>query len=195
MIAYLKGDFAHKNPAYVIVDCGGVGYHVNISLNTFSKIQDLAKGKLHTYMHVREDAQVLYGFADEAEKNLFIHLISVNGVGPNTARMILSSMNVKDIEEAIATDNDRIIQTIKGVGPKTAKRIVIDLKDNIGKVASSEEISFAAKHNTVKDEALSALAILGFSRQQSEKAIAAALKSDSSISNVEQLVKIALKNL
>ena len=166
MIAYLNGEFKVKNPAYFIVECNGVGYQVNISLNTFSKLQTLDKGKIHTYLHIREDAQILYGFAHESEKNLFISLISVQGVGTNTARMILSSMSPADLEEAIRTENDVLIQRIKGVGPKTAKRLVIDLKDKIGKGAGATENSFGFGHNTMKEEALSALAMLGFTRQQ-----------------------------
>ena len=117
MIAYLNGIFTLKTPAFIIVECGGVGYQVNISLNTYSRLGALEKGKIHTYLHVREDAQILYGFADESEKNLFIHLLSVQGIGPNTARMMLSSMSPADLEEAILTENDKIIQSIKGVGP------------------------------------------------------------------------------
>lgn len=195
MIAYLNGDFKIKNPAFIIVECNGVGYQVNISLNTFSKLQTLDKGKIHTYLHVREDAQILYGFADEAEKNLFISLISVQGVGTNTARMILSSMSPSDLEEAIRTENDALIQRIKGVGPKTAKRLVLDLKDKIGKGLGTTENSFGFAHNTMKDEALSALAMLGFTRQQGEKAVAAALKLVPTHENVESLIKLALKNL
>ncbi len=195
MIAYLNGDFKIKTPAYIIVECNGVGYQVNISLNTFSKLQTLDKGKIHTYLHVREDAQILYGFADEVEKNLFIHLISVQGVGTNTARMILSSMSPTDFEDAIRTENDALIQRIKGVGPKTAKRLVIDLKDKIGKGSGTTENSFGIGHNTMKEEALSALAILGFTRQQGEKAVGTALKLNPSHENVESLIKLALKNL
>lgn len=195
MIAYLNGEFKVKNPAYFIVECNGVGYQVNISLNTFSKLQTLDKGKIHTYLHVREDAQILYGFADESEKNLFISLISVQGVGTNTARMILSSMSPADLEEAIRTENDVLIQRIKGVGPKTAKRLVIDLKDKIGKGAGATENSFGFGHNTMKEEALSALAMLGFTRQQGEKAIGSAMKLNPTPTNVESLIKLALKNL
>ncbi|MBK9454207.1 MAG: Holliday junction branch migration protein RuvA [Chitinophagales bacterium] len=195
MIAYLNGEFKVKNPAYFIVECNGVGYQVNISLNTFSKLQTLDKGKIHTYLHIREDAQILYGFADESEKNLFISLISVQGVGTNTARMILSSMSPADLEEAIRTENDVLIQRIKGVGPKTAKRLVIDLKDKIGKGAGATENSFGFGHNTMKEEALSALAMLGFTRQQGEKAIGSAMKLNPTPTNVESLIKLALKNL
>ena len=195
MIAYLNGEFKVKDPAYFIVECNGVGYQVNISLNTFSKLQTLDKGKIHTYLHIREDAQILYGFADESEKNLFISLISVQGVGTNTARMILSSMSPADLEEAIRTENDVLIQRIKGVGPKTAKRLVIDLKDKIGKGAGATENSFGFGHNTMKEEALSALAMLGFTRQQGEKAIGSAMKLNPTPTNVESLIKLALKNL
>ena len=195
MIAYLNGEFKVKNPAYFIVECNGVGYQVNISLNTFSKLQTLDKGKIHTYLHIREDAQILYGFADESEKNLFISLISVQGVGTNTARMILWSMSPADLEEAIRTENDVLIQRIKGVGPKTAKRLVIDLKDKIGKGAGATENSFGFGHNTMKEEALSALAMLGFTRQQGEKAIGSAMKLNPTPTNVESLIKLALKNL
>lgn len=195
MIAYLNGEFKVKNPAYFIVECNGVGYQVNISLNTFSKLQTLDKGKIHTYLHIREDAQILYGFADESEKNLFISLISVQGVGTNTARMILSSISPADLEEAIRTENDVLIQRIKGVGPKTAKRLVIDLKDKIGKGAGATENSFGFGHNTMKEEALSALAMLGFTRQQGEKAIGSAMKLNPTPTNVESLIKLALKNL
>lgn len=195
MIAYLNGEFKVKNPAYIIVECNGVGYQVNISLNTYSRVHTLEKGKLHTYLHVREDAQILYGFADEAEKNLFIHLLSVQGVGPNTARMILSSMTAADLEDAILRENDKLLQSIKGVGPKMAKRLLIDLKDKIGKTSISAENSFGNMHNTIREEALSALAMLGFSRLQGEKAVAAVLKSDPGVNDVETLIKSALKNL
>ena len=195
MIAYLNGEFKVKNPAYFIVECNGVGYQVNISLNTFSKLQTMDKGRIHTYLHVREDAQILYGFADESEKNLFISLISVQGVGTNTARMILSSMSPADLEDAIRTENDVLIQRIKGVGPKTAKRLVIDLKDKIGKGSGGTENSFGFGHNTMKEEALSALAMLGFTRQQGEKAIGSAMKLNPTPANVESLIKLALKNL
>lgn len=179
----------------MVVECNGVGYQVHISLATYSRIQSLEKGKIHTYLVVREDAQILFGFADETEKNMFIHLLSVQGVGPNTARMILSSMNVEELEQAVMTENDAVIQRIKGVGPKTAKRIVIDLKDKVGKGSVTTENSFGVSHNTMKEEALSALAMLGFSRQQGEKAIAAALKTNASPGDVESLIKLALKNL
>ncbi len=195
MIAYLSGVFTHKNPAFVIVECNGVGYQVHISLYTYSKLQNLEKGKIHTYMVVREDAHILYGFADETEKNMFVLLLNVQGVGPNTARMILSNMQVSELEQAVLAENDTLIQRIKGVGPKTAKRIVIDLKDKVGKGSAALENSFVGSHNTIKEEALSALAMLGFTRQQGEKAITSALKTDPDPKDVESLIKLALKNL
>lgn len=195
MIAYLSGAFTQKNPAFVVVECNGVGYQVHISLSTYSRIQNMASGKILTHLVVREDAHILYGFADETEKNMFLLLIGVQGVGPNTARMILSSMQVSELEQAVLAENDTLIQRIKGVGPKTAKRIVIDLKDKVGKGLSPNENSFAITHNTLKEEALSALAMLGFTRQQGEKAVNSALKTDPDPKDVESLIKLALKNL
>lgn len=195
MIAYLSGVFTQKNPAYVVVECNGVGYQVHISLNTYTRLQQLEKGKIHTYLVIREDAHILFGFADETEKNMFVLLIGVQGVGPNTARMILSSMSVPELEQAVQSENDALIQRIKGVGPKTAKRIVIDLKDKVGKGLPQNENSLAVSHNTLKEEALSALAMLGFTRQQGEKAVNSALKTDPNPKDVESLIKLALKNL
>lgn len=199
MISYIKGEFTVKNPAYVILENNGIGYQINISLNTYSSIQHEKSGKLFTYYYFREDGTahvpVLYGFAEESERNLFTLLISVNGVGANTARMMLSSITPQELEQAIFAENDTLIQKIKGVGPKTAKKIVIELKDKIGKIAAVNDIPGFRQHNTVQGEALSALSMLGFSRQSAEKAIALAVKSNSDISSVEELVKTALKNL
>lgn len=199
MISFIKGEFVLKNPAYVIIENNGIGYQVNISLHTYSQIQNETRGRLYIYDSLRQDGTAyiptLYGFADEQEKTLFILLISVNGVGANTARMILSSMAPKELEQAIFSENDSAIQKIKGVGPKTAKKIVLDLKDKIGKVTGSDITPHFGQHNTVQGEALSALAMLGFSRQSAEKAIALALKTNNTISSVEELVKTALKNL
>lgn len=198
MISYLKGIYKIKNPAFVILENNGIGYQINISLNTYSKIQHINEGLLYTYYYFKEDGTahipVLYGFADEAEKNLFTLLISVNGVGANTARMMLSSITPAELEQAIFSENDQLIQRIKGVGPKTAKKIVIELKDKIGKISSTDN-SQNKLHNTVHTEALSALAMLGFSRQAAEKAIALAVKNNNNPGSVEELVKAALKNL
>jgi Holliday junction DNA helicase RuvA len=199
MIHYLQGEFIQKNPAFVVMETNGIGYMVNISLHTYTTIQDAKHGRLYIYHYLREDGTahipVLYGFADEQEKHLFVLLLSVNGVGANTARMILSSMNPAELEHAIFSENDVLIQKIKGVGPKTAKKIVLDLKDKITKNASTGIARQTGLHNTVQAEALSALAMLGFSRQSAEKAIALAMKSNNTISSVEELVKTALKNL
>jgi len=195
MIAWLTGKYAQKTPAFVVVECNGVGYLVHISLHTYTKIQNLEQGRIHTYLVVREDAQMLYGFAEEAEKNMFILLLSVQGIGPNTARMVLSSMSVMELEQAILLENDAVIQKIKGVGPKTAKRVVIDLKDKVGKGSVGFENSVPGSYNTLKEEALIALAMLGFNRQQGEKAVTAALRSDPNPKDAESLIKLALKNL
>lgn len=199
MIAYLKGNIVAKNPASVILDVNGIGYLINITLHTYTSIQDKSACLLYCYHYYREDGQsmipVIYGFAEEQERNMFTNLILVNGVGANTARMMLSSMSVAELEQAILIENDKLIQSIKGVGPKTAKKIVIELKDKIGKTSSATFTSFTAANNTYKDEALSALAMLGFNRQSAEKAIALALQSNSKISSSEELVKTALKNL
>lgn len=199
MIAYIKGKIIAKNPASVVLDVNGIGYMINITLHTYTAISEKDICLLYCYHYYREDGQsmipVLYGFSEESERNMFIHLLSVNGVGANTARMMLSSMSVSELEQAILIENDKLIQSIKGVGPKTAKKIVIELKDKIGKSASPIPASFTSSHNTYKEEALSALAMLGFNRQAAEKAIALALQSNSGIGSSEELVKTALKNL
>lgn len=196
MITYLKGELTAKNPAYVVVECHGIGYFVNISLNTFSRIQNHASCKLLTYLHVREDAFVLYGFAEEAERALFLELISVQGIGPNTARMILSASNVNDLRDAIISGNESLIQSFKGIGPKTAKRLIVELREPLSKsVISQGENYLPGLHNTIREEALSALSMLGFSRLQSEKAVAQAVKANPSLDNVESVIKAALKNL
>lgn len=199
MIAYLKGKIISKNPASVILEVNDVGYFINISLHTYTAIAEKKTCLLYCYHYLKEDGQsripVLYGFSEEAERNMFTHLLSVNGVGANTARMMLSSMSVSELEQAILIENDKLIQSIKGVGPKTAKKIVIELKDKIGKSSIPISGTFSASHNTHRDEALSALAMLGFNRQAAEKAIALALQSNSSIGSSEELVKTALKNL
>ncbi|MFN3939441.1 MAG: Holliday junction branch migration protein RuvA [Chitinophagales bacterium] len=199
MIAYLKGNIIARNPASVILDVNGIGYLINITLHTYTLIQNKNECLLYCYHYYREDGQsmipVIYGFAEEQERNMFTHLLSVNGVGANTARMMLSSMSVAELEQAILIENDKLIQSIKGVGPKTAKKIVIELKDKIGKTTSGSFTTVSAANNTYRDEALSALAMLGFNRQSAEKAIALALQSNSKISSSEELVKTALKNL
>lgn len=196
MIAYLKGKITFKNPAFVYVECNGVGYHVNISLNTFRQIEEKDEVKLLTYMYVKEDAQALYGFFDERERNLFTHLISVSGVGVNTARVMLSGMEVDELRSAIINDQVAVLNKVKGIGPKTAKRIILDLKDKLikdGGVVSESPVQIAG--NTLKDEALSAMIALGFPRNTVSKQLDSILAADASITRVEDLIKAALKQL
>ncbi|MFC4212142.1 Holliday junction branch migration protein RuvA [Pedobacter lithocola] len=194
MYAYIDGKLTHKNPAYVVVEAGGVGYHINISLNTYSSLADAERCKLYTWLHVKEDAHTLYGFADEGERRLFLHLISVSGIGPNTGRMILSSITPVEIQTAIVQADYPLIQRIKGLGAKTAQRLVLELQDKLKKEGVDSLISMP-QHNTVKDEALSALVMLGFAKQTSEKTIDQILKGTEGTLSVEQLIKQALKNL
>ncbi|TCD10882.1 Holliday junction branch migration protein RuvA [Pedobacter frigidisoli] len=194
MYAYIDGKLTFKNPAYVVVEAGGIGYHINISLNTYSALADAERCKLYTWLHVKEDAHTLYGFADEGERRLFLHLISVSGIGPNTGRMILSSITPVEIQTAIVQADLPLIQRIKGLGAKTAQRLVLELQDKLKKEGSDSLISMP-QHNTVKDEALSALVMLGFAKQTAEKTIDQILKVTEGTLSVEQLIKQALKNL
>ena len=194
MYAYIDGKLTFKNPAYVVVEAGGIGYHINISLNTYSALGDAERCKLYTWLHVKEDAHTLYGFADEGERRLFLHLISVSGIGPNTGRMILSSITPIEIQTAIVKADYPLIQRIKGLGAKTAQRLVLELQDKLKKEGSDSLISMP-QYNTVKDEALSALVMLGFAKQTAEKTIDQILKGTEGTLSVEQLIKQALKNL
>jgi len=193
MYEFLSGKLAEKNPTYVVVENNGIGYMINISLNTFSKIKDQNEAKLFTHFYVREDAQILYGFADETERELFRFLLSVSGVGASTARLILSSLTTEEVYEAITQGNAPVLQSVKGVGGKTAQRIIIDLRDKLTKAGIElEKVDFS--HNTLKDEALSGLLILGFNKTTAEKAVNRILKRGS-VSSVEELIKEALKAL
>lgn len=194
MYAYIDGKLTFKNPAYVVVEAGGIGYHINISLNTYSSLADAERCKLYTWLHVKEDAHTLYGFAEEGERRLFLHLISVSGIGPNTGRMILSSITPSEIQTAIVKADYPLIQRIKGLGAKTAQRLVLELQDKLKKEGIDSLISMP-EHNTVKDEALSALVMLGFAKQTAEKTIDQILKVTEGTLSVEQLIKQALKNL
>jgi Holliday junction DNA helicase RuvA len=194
MYAYIDGKLTFKNPAYVVVEAGGIGYHINISLNTYSALGDAERCKLYTWLHVKEDAHTLYGFADEGERRLFLHLISVSGIGPNTGRMILSSITPVEIQTAIVKADLPLIQRIKGLGAKTAQRLVLELQDKLKKEGVDSLISMP-QHNTVKDEALSALVMLGFAKQTAEKTIDQILKVTEGTLSVEQLIKHALKTL
>ena len=193
MYEYFSGRLVEKNPAYVIIDNQGIGYLVNISLNTFEKIKDSESVKLYVHFVVREDAQILYGFADEAERFLFRALISVSGVGANTARLVLSSLTTSEAYNAISTGDTAILQSVKGIGAKTAQRIVVDLKDNLVKQEFFPD-KVGTSHNTMKNEALSGLLILGFNKTTASKVLDKVLKQ-SDFGSVEALIKEALKNL
>ncbi|WP_421945931.1 Holliday junction branch migration protein RuvA [Pedobacter sp.] len=194
MYAYIDGKLTFKNPAYVVIEAGGIGFHINISLNTYSNLPATERCKLYTWLHVKEDGHTLYGFADEGERRLFLHLISVSGIGPNTGRMILSSITPTEIQAAIVNADYPLIQRIKGLGAKTAQRLVLELQDKLKKEGVDSLISMP-QHNTVKDEALSALVMLGFAKQTAEKTIDQILKVTEGTLSVEQLIKQALKNL
>ncbi len=194
MYSYLKGRLVEKNPAYVVIDVNGIGYYINISLNTYASISDSENCILFTHYVVREDAHLLYGFYNEEERSLFRHLISVSGVGANTARLILSSLNASELQEAIVTGNVTVLQSIKGIGSKSAQRIVVDLKDKLDKAGLVAE-KLDLTHNTKKEEALSGLTILGFTRSIAEKAIDRILKEKGLTLSVEELIKNALKIL
>ena len=195
MYDYISGKLAFKCPAYVIIDAGGVGYHINISLNTYSALSANENNcKLFTWLYVKEDAHLLYGFADEGERRLFLHLISVSGIGANTGRMMLSSITPAEIQQAIIKGDVPLIQRIKGIGPKSAQRIVLELQDKLKKEGPDSLISVPVNH-TVKEEALSALVMLGFAKIAAEKVIDQIVKKDDENLTVEKLIKIALKNL
>ena len=194
MITHIDGKLVEKTPTYAIIDCGGVGYLLNISLNTFSKIGSSEKCKLYTHLAIREDAHVLYGFADQEERILFRHLISVSGVGAATARMILSSLSPAEIQQAILMGNVPVLKSIKGIGEKSAQRIIIDLKGKLGKDELGPNY-FGTSDNKSREEALSALVMLGFAKNMAEKAVDKVLKAEGSSVSVEQIIKLALKNL
>lgn len=194
MYAYIDGKLAYKSPSYVVIDAGGVGYQVNISLNTYSKLGDTERCKLFTWLHVKEDAHTLYGFADEGERRLFLHLISVSGIGPNTGRMILSSITPEEIQAAIVKGDVSQIQRIKGIGPKSAQRLILELQDKLKKDGPDTLITVPV-NRTVKDEAMSALVMLGFARNAVEKVLDNELNKNSGNLTVEQLIKFALKSL
>jgi len=196
MYSYIKGNIAEKNPTYIVIDVNGIGYFINISLNTFSLIKDKDNCKLFIHFVVREDAQMFFGFANQEERKLFRHLLSVSGVGATTAILILSSIAINEIIEAIISKNVSVLQSVKGIGAKSAQRIIIDLKDKLEKESAYTE-NLGIIHNTKKEEALSALTMLGFKKSIAESTINKILKlniSEEEIS-VEQLIKEALKVL
>jgi len=192
MIAYLSGKFSYKNPAVVYVDVHGIGYEVNISLNTYAHIQHLEEGKLFTYLQIKEDAHTLYGFFDVPEKEMFVLLISVSGVGAATARMMLSSMRPDEISNAILMKQTSILESVKGIGRKTAERLVLELKDKVSKISSTSAGNISLG-NTFDQDALNALIALGISRPVAEQAIKKIIMNEPSINSLETLIKKALK--
>lgn len=194
MIAFLRGDFVYKTPAVVHIDVQGVGYEVWISLHTYSKIQNLDKGILHTYLHIKEDAHSLYGFFEMAEKEMFIQLISVSGVGATTARMMLSAMRPAEIIQAILQGNTRQLESIKGIGKKSAERIILELRDKVGKNIPESNNSTLI-NNTLEQDALNALIALGIARTAAEQAIKKAASADPRPDTLEGIIKKALKTL
>ncbi|MBK5193836.1 MAG: Holliday junction branch migration protein RuvA [Flavobacteriaceae bacterium] len=194
MIYHLKGQLIEKNPTHVVIDCNGVGYFVHISLHTFSLLNNNSEAiHLYTHLQVKEDSHTLYGFKEKSERELFRLLISVSGVGSSTARTMLSSLEPKQIMEAIASGDAATVQKIKGIGTKTAQRVILDLKDKILKVFGVDEI-FVSQNNTNREEALSALETLGFLRKTAEKVVDRIMK-ETTDPTVETIIKLALKNL
>lgn len=194
MINHIHGTLTEKNPTYAVIDCNGVGYLLHISLYTYSRLPADGKVKLLAHLAIKEDAHTLYGFSDESERTLFRHLISVNGVGASTARVMLSSLNPPELQQAIITNNASALQAIKGIGAKTALRILVDLKDKLTKSGPLEELS-SVLDNSIKKEALSALVALGFQKAVAEKALEKATRSIAGEMSVEQMIKSALKFL
>ena len=198
MITHVRGRLVEKNPAYVVIECNGVGYFINISLHTYASLPEDETCMLYTHLSVKEDSQTLYGFASVSERNLFRHLISVSGVGPSTARMVLSSLEPKDIYHTIISGNAAVLQSVKGIGGKTAQRIIIDLQDKLAKeglVDAHEAGSDGGLSNKSYEDALSALQMLGFAKGAAEKAISKVFKSEGNDLSVERLVKEALNIL
>lgn len=193
MINYIKGTLTELNPASVTIETGGVGYFISISVNTFSKLDGKTEFKILVHEVIREDTHQLFGFADKEERDIFRLLISVSGIGANTARMMLSSLSPGEIERAIIESNVNILKSVKGIGLKTAQRVIVDLKDKVGKQAASGEI-FALEDNTRKEEALSALVMLGFAKSAITKVLDNIIRKEKNLT-VEDLIKRALKNL
>lgn len=193
MIDYINGSITEINPAYVVVECNGIGYNINISLNTYGALEKSADCRILIHEAIREDAHLLFGFATKEERELFRLLITVSGVGANTARMMLSSLRPADLSQAITEANVNALKAIKGIGLKTAQRIIVDLKDKISRHATSGEI-IAFSDNTAREEALSALVMLGFARSSASKVLDSLLKENRSLP-VEELVRKALKLL
>ncbi len=193
MITHIRGKLVEKNPTFAVIETNGVGYWINISLNTYSQLPDNEFVILYTHLSIKEDAHTLYGFINKTEREIFRLLISVSGVGPSIARTMLSSMTTDEIQQAIASNNVSIIQSVKGIGVKTAQRVLVDLRDKISKTYIVDEV-YVSQSNTIKNEALSALEVLGFNKKQVEKVVDKILLVDKTVS-VEVLIKNVLKNI
>ena len=194
MISYIKGEITHKNLTFIIVETGGIGYHVNVSLHTYAQIEKEERIKILIHQHLKEDSNTLYGFSEETERSLFVLLISVSGIGPNTARVILSGMTPEEVRASILAENVAAFNRVKGIGPKTAKRIILDLKDKVMKDSGDIMVSLGGQDNTLRAEALSALVALGFAKVSVQKTLNKVLQTEK-FTSVEQLIKVALKQL
>ena len=195
MIAFVRGHFIFRSPAQVIVDVNGVGYELQISLNTYSAISNSSSGQLATYLHITENSQTMFGFHEAAEKDLFLQLISVSGVGASTARMMLSGMKPDEIVRAILLGNTKVLEGIKGIGRKTAERLIVELKDKVGKQNTTSIEAFAPANNTIEQDALIALTSLGIARPAAEAALKKAVKTISDHTSLEELIRLSLKNM
>ena len=198
MIEYIRGELVETTPALAVIDCNGIGYAINISLNTYSAIQGKPNVKLYIHEAIREDAHVLFGFATKQERGLFLLLISVSGIGGNTARMILSALSPAELCNVISSGNEKLLKGVKGIGLKTAQRIIVDLKDKIAatgmETVSGSVAALSPAHSEVHDEAIAALTMLGFAQAPSQKVVTAILKEEPSLT-VEKVIKLALKRL
>lgn len=196
MITYIKGIIAYKSPTYIVVETGGIGYHVNISLHTYAQIEKLEKVQIVTHLHIKEDSHTLYGFAEEKERKLFRQLISVSGIGTATAQILLSSMNPDEVRTSIISEDVNAFKKVKGVGPKTAKRLILDLKDKMLKDSGDVPLTIGASvDNTLRQEALSALVSLQVNRIQAQKVLNKILREKPSVSSVEELIKLAFREM
>jgi Holliday junction DNA helicase RuvA len=195
MITYIKGVLTFKNPTFVVIEAGGIGYHVNISLHTYAQIEKAEEVRLLTHLQVKEDSHTLYGFAEATERQLFRMLISVSGIGPATAQIALSSLSPDQLRAAIIAEDLATFKSVKGVGPKTAKRIILDLKDKVLKDSGETPILATAQDNTMREEALSALLALGFGRSQVQRVLNRILREQGNVASAEILIKHALREI
>lgn len=194
MINYIKGEITFKNPTFIIVEASGIGYKVNISLSTYTIIEKLNEVKILIWEVIKEDSRTLYGFANEEERKMFIHLISVSGIGATTAQIILSSLSTAEVKSAIVGEQDKVFSQVKGIGPKTAKRLILDLKDKMLKEGVVETTT-VAQDNTIRDEALSGLVALGYNKIHAQRALNKVLKEKGKVDTVQELIKLGLNQL